>query len=121
MYLRRGASRGLDPHTGLAEAAQTGLPVEGLVTAVNKGGLEVTVGGVRAFCPVSQRSSCGPSPTPRSTSARSCSSASRASRRIRRGAGVVLSRRALLEEEQRSRAVETREKLRARRRALRAR
>ena len=38
----------------LVEAAQTGLPVEGVVKAVNKGGLEVEVHGVRAFCPVSQ-------------------------------------------------------------------
>jgi small subunit ribosomal protein S1 len=36
------------------EAATTGLPVEGLVKAVNKGGLEVEVHGVRAFCPMSQ-------------------------------------------------------------------
>ncbi|MBK9516502.1 MAG: S1 RNA-binding domain-containing protein [Anaeromyxobacter sp.] len=35
------------------EAAHTGLPVEGLVKAVNKGGLEVEVQGVRAFCPMS--------------------------------------------------------------------
>src|SRR6266511_938480 len=38
----------------LAEAARTGLPVDGVVKAVNKGGLEVEVHGVRAFCPVSQ-------------------------------------------------------------------
>ena len=36
------------------EAAQNGLPVEGLVKAANKGGLEVEVHGVRAFCPMSQ-------------------------------------------------------------------
>src|SRR4051812_13663875 len=55
VYLRRGPNRG-GGHgaAGVAEAASTGLPVEGLVTAVNKGGLEVTVGGVRAFCPLSQ-------------------------------------------------------------------
>jgi small subunit ribosomal protein S1 len=36
------------------QAATTGLPVEGLVKAVNKGGIEVEVQGVRAFCPMSQ-------------------------------------------------------------------
>ena len=38
----------------LAEARASGMPVEGLVLAVNKGGFEVAVGDVRAFCPVSQ-------------------------------------------------------------------
>jgi small subunit ribosomal protein S1 len=36
------------------QAATSGLPVEGLVKAVNKGGIEVEVQGVRAFCPMSQ-------------------------------------------------------------------
>lgn len=35
-------------------AVETGLPVEGLVKAVNKGGIEVDVNGVRSFCPMSQ-------------------------------------------------------------------
>src|SRR5713226_1714172 len=30
------------------------LPVEGKVTGRNKGGFDVTVGGLRAFCPLSQ-------------------------------------------------------------------
>src|SRR5207302_77686 len=38
----------------LAVAAQTGIPVEGKVAAVIKGGYEVTVGGLRGFCPFSQ-------------------------------------------------------------------
>jgi small subunit ribosomal protein S1 len=38
----------------LAQAHEGGLPVEGTVTGVNKGGLEVDVSGVRAFCPMSQ-------------------------------------------------------------------
>ena len=36
------------------DAARTGLPVEGVVTAANKGGIEVEVMGQRAFCPMSQ-------------------------------------------------------------------
>ena len=35
-------------------AAESGLPVEGKVAAVIKGGYEVTVAGLRAFCPFSQ-------------------------------------------------------------------
>ena len=52
--LRRGAGHGASGRTSLEEAAATGLPVEGIVTAVNKGGVEVDVAGTRAFCPLSQ-------------------------------------------------------------------
>ncbi len=39
----------------LMEAAHTQLPVEGLVTGLNKGGLEVALGGgARGFCPLGQ-------------------------------------------------------------------
>jgi small subunit ribosomal protein S1 len=38
----------------LEQAKQAGLGVEGKVTAVNKGGLEVELAGTRAFCPISQ-------------------------------------------------------------------
>jgi small subunit ribosomal protein S1 len=46
--------QGLQAREGLAVAARTGLPVEGKVAAVIKGGYEVTVAGLRAFCPFSQ-------------------------------------------------------------------
>jgi small subunit ribosomal protein S1 len=46
--------QGNQAREGLAVAARTGLPVEGRVAAVIKGGYEVTVGGLRAFCPFSQ-------------------------------------------------------------------
>jgi len=38
----------------LVEARQNGIPVEGLVSGHNKGGLEVDLGGIRGFCPTSQ-------------------------------------------------------------------
>jgi small subunit ribosomal protein S1 len=38
----------------LEQAKASGLGVDGKVTAVNKGGLEVELGGTRAFCPMSQ-------------------------------------------------------------------
>jgi small subunit ribosomal protein S1 len=38
----------------LQNAKSAGVPVEGKVTGVNKGGLEVDVAGHRAFCPLSQ-------------------------------------------------------------------
>ncbi len=40
--------------SSLVLARDSGTPVEGSVTGAVKGGLEVTVGGVRAFCPASQ-------------------------------------------------------------------
>lgn len=44
------------PHDarGLELALEAGASVDGKVTKVNKGGLEVEIAGVRAFCPVSQ-------------------------------------------------------------------
>jgi len=107
--IRRGAGSG-GGRSNLAEAAASGLPVEGVVTAVNKGGVEVDVGGVRAFCPISQLEL-----------RQVADAAEYVGRRLefritrheedRRGTNVVLSRRALLEEEAQERAVETRGKL----------
>src|SRR4029453_8567324 len=48
--LRKGAKA----RQGLAVGGQAGIPVEGKVAAVIKGGYEVTVGGLRGFCPLSQ-------------------------------------------------------------------
>jgi small subunit ribosomal protein S1 len=38
----------------LQRAYEADIPVEGLILKVNKGGLEVDIGGARAFCPLSQ-------------------------------------------------------------------
>src|SRR5690606_2255333 len=38
---------------GLETALEAGAPVEGTVTKANKGGLEVQIGKIRAFCPAS--------------------------------------------------------------------
>jgi len=46
--------RGAEGSAELEAAFAHGLPVEGTVTGVNKGGVEVSIGGVRAFCPISQ-------------------------------------------------------------------
>src|SRR5581483_11660487 len=87
-----------------------GLPVDGTVTAVNKGGVEVDLGGTRAFCPISQLEL-------RHVEDASAYVGRKLPFRVtrveedRRGLNVVLSRRALLEEEGRARAAETRAKL----------
>lgn len=54
VVLRRSIARGSDANEALKGAWEAGIPVEGLVTGLNKGGLEVTVAGMRAFCPISQ-------------------------------------------------------------------
>lgn len=48
---RFGKDAGIDQ---LRVAHEQGLPVEGKVVGVNKGGVSVEVGGARCFCPVSQ-------------------------------------------------------------------
>ncbi|MEM9291201.1 MAG: S1 RNA-binding domain-containing protein [Acidobacteriota bacterium] len=45
---------GGDGLEALIQAKRHGLPVEGVVSAVIKGGVEVSIGAVRAFCPISQ-------------------------------------------------------------------
>jgi small subunit ribosomal protein S1 len=54
---RRGESRRETPveiSAELRQALATGLPIEGSVTGFNKGGAEVKIGGLRCFCPTSQ-------------------------------------------------------------------
>ena len=109
--LRRGAGRGAGAgRSNLAEAAATGLPVEGVVTAVNKGGFEVDVAGTRAFCPLSQLE-LRPVSDPAEYVGRRFEFRITKHEEDRRGTNIVLSRRALLEEEAQVRAVETRVKL----------
>jgi small subunit ribosomal protein S1 len=112
VFLRTGASRGAgrEHGAGLAEAAASGLPVEGLVTGVNKGGVEVTVAGVRAFCPVSQLE-LRPVADPAAYVGQKLLFRITRFEDDRRGPNVVLSRRALLEDDMRERAAETRAKL----------
>ncbi len=53
--VRLGKSAGRANNLAAIEQARaSSLPVEGKVTGVNKGGIEVELGGARAFCPMSQ-------------------------------------------------------------------
>ncbi|HET9552403.1 MAG TPA: S1 RNA-binding domain-containing protein, partial [Anaeromyxobacteraceae bacterium] len=88
------------------EAAHTGLPVEGLVKAVNKGGIEVEVHGVRAFCPMSQIDVRFVGDATTLIGQKLQFKVQKADER-----DVVLSRRALLEAERAEKARATREKL----------
>src|SRR5205814_4962556 len=54
IVLKRVAGRGGHVPGELEQAFANGIPVEGLVTGENKGGFDVQLGSVRAFCPASQ-------------------------------------------------------------------
>jgi len=111
IVLRRGTGHGPVGKGGLEQAFQARIPVEGRVTAVGKGGVDVDIAGVRAFCPVSQLDV-------RFVEDPSVYVGQKLAFRItryeddRRGPNLVVSRRALLEEEGRARAAELRGKLR---------
>ena len=99
---RHGASAGM-----LEDARASGLPIEGRVTGVNPGGLEVELGaGVRAFCPVSQIA-LGFVEDPAKFIGQKL--AFRVTEL--RGKDIVVSRKALLAAEQAERAAETKKKL----------
>jgi small subunit ribosomal protein S1 len=106
-----GSGSGRRPHDGVAleEAYRGQLPVQGLVTGVTKGGVEVQIAGARGFCPASQidirfvedlQELVGQHLTFRITRYEG-------GRRV----NLVVSRRAILEEEQQVRAAETRARL----------
>jgi small subunit ribosomal protein S1 len=100
--------QGAQAREALAVAAQSGVPVEGKVAGVVKGGYEVTVGGLRAFCPFSQmdlrRADAEQEYVGRVLEFR-------VTRYAEGGRNLVLSRRALLEEQAATAAEETRKKL----------
>jgi small subunit ribosomal protein S1 len=108
VVVSKGHGRATRDHArdALVEAARTGLPVDGVVKAVNKGGLEVEVHGVRAFCPVSQIDL-------RFVGDPASFVGQKLQFRVQRADArdAVVSRRALLEEERAARAAATREKL----------
>ena len=100
--------QGAQARDALALAAQTGVPVDGRVAGVIKGGYEVTVGGLRGFCPFSQME------LRRVESEQEYVGrvlAFRVTKFAEGGRNIVLSRRALLEEQAAKAAEETRKKI----------
>ena len=87
----------------LEDAKDIGLPIEGKVTGQNKGGLEVDLNGTRAFCPVSQIE-LGYCEDPAIFVGETLQF--RVTEFAEEGRNVVLSRRALLEEERETAAAE---------------
>jgi small subunit ribosomal protein S1 len=110
VVLRRmmtGRKAGLDE---LEEAFRLGIPVEGTVAAVNKGGVDVTIAGVRAFCPISQLE-LRPVEDAAGHVGRKLTFKITKYEQDRRGINLVVSRRVLLEEEAKTRGAATRAKL----------
>jgi small subunit ribosomal protein S1 len=106
LSLRTKLGRGPQASAELQQAADLGIPVDGLVTEVIKGGVSVDVAGVRGFCPASQLDN-------RFNEDLTPFVGQKLTFRVTRyeGRNLVLSRRALLEEEQEKLAVETRKRL----------
>jgi small subunit ribosomal protein S1 len=100
--------QGAQAREALAAAAESGVPVEGRVAAVIKGGYEVTAGGLRAFCPFSQME-LRRVDAPEEYVGRVLEF--RITRYGERGRNIVLSRRVLLEEAAARAAEEVRKKI----------
>jgi len=106
--LSRKLLKGAHARVMLEAAVDSGLPVEGRVAGVIKGGYEVTVAGLRAFCPFSQID------TRRVASSDAFLGQVlefRVTRYGENGRNIVLSRRQLLEEQAAKEAEETRKRI----------
>ena len=88
-------------------AFQSGLPVEGKVEREVKGGYEVRIGRRRAFCPISQIDVRGADASAHQGHVYQF----RIIEYKEDGSNIVVSRRALLEDEQRANAAKVREKI----------
>ncbi len=112
VVLRRTIGRGPEAKAELQQAFELGIPVEGTVSGVNKGGLDVNVAGVRGFCPVSQLELRGvdAEAVPGYVGRKLTFKVTRYES-DRRGVNLVLSRRALLEAEAQARGAQTRAQL----------
>ena len=95
----------------LSQAAEARIPVEGRVTGVNKGGVDVEVSGVHAFCPISQLDLGYVADATEYVGRRLTFRVTRCERGRGRRPDVVLSRRELLAEEAAARAAEARARL----------
>jgi small subunit ribosomal protein S1 len=107
IILKRTLGRGGRVPGELEEAREHGLAIEGVVTGQNKGGFDVQVAGVRAFCPASQIDLRRADPAQYI--------GQRLSFRVTQisagGRNVVVARRPLLEEEAAAQAASTWERL----------
>jgi small subunit ribosomal protein S1 len=108
VVLTLGRRRGVVHAARLREAFENKVPVQGTVKASNKGGFDVQIGGIRTFCPLSQIERTYVE-DPQSYLGKSFTF--RVLRWENGGRNIVVTRRALLEEEAAEKAVETRKRL----------
>jgi small subunit ribosomal protein S1 len=107
LILSRKLARGAATDRQVEEAFRTGLPVEGRVERAIKSGYEVRVGRQRAFCPMSQIDTLRTEPAAHEGRVYQF----RIIEYKEGGRNIVVSRRALLEEEQRASAAEIRKSI----------
>jgi small subunit ribosomal protein S1 len=107
LTLSRRLARGAATDRQLENAFHTGLPVEGKVDKAVKGGYEVRIGHQRAFCPFSQIDLSRAEPATHEGQVY----AFRIIEYSEGGRNLVVSRRALLEEEQRANAADVRKSI----------
>ncbi|MBI5493597.1 MAG: S1 RNA-binding domain-containing protein [Deltaproteobacteria bacterium] len=105
--LRAARAGGAAARTALEEAHASGVPVDGHILEVNKGGYVVDVHGMRCFCPLGQMDIRRIEDPATMVGQRLAFRVSE----VRGGRDIVLSRRALIEAEQAQKAVETRKRL----------
>jgi small subunit ribosomal protein S1 len=108
LTLSRRLAHGAATARQLEDAFHTGLPVQGKVEGAVKGGYEVRIGGLRAFCPFSQID------TLRNTDPATHQGQVyefRITEYKDGGRNLVVSRRALLEEQQQASAAEVRQSI----------
>ena len=107
LILSRKLARGAATDRQIEEAFRSGLPVEGKVERAIKSGYEVRVGRQRAFCPTSQIDTLRTDPAAHEGRVYQF----RILEYKEGGRNIVVSRRALLEEEQRANAAEIRKSI----------
>lgn len=99
---------GVDALDILREAKENLIPVEGKVSGLTKGGFEIDLSGIRAFCPLSQIDLAFTEKPEEHLAARY---PFRILEIKEKGKNIIVSRRVLLEEEQVKRGKETLERL----------
>ncbi len=105
IHLTKGMKvQGADALDMLREAKENFIPVEGRVSAVVKGGFEVNLSGIRAFCPLSQIDVAFCEKPEQHVGARY---AFRIMEIKERGKNIIVSRRVLMEEEREKKSKET--------------
>jgi small subunit ribosomal protein S1 len=107
LTLSRRLARGAAADRQLEDAFQARLPVEGKVEKAVKGGYEVRIGTRRAFCPISQMDLPRAEPAPHEGRVYQF----RIVEYREDGRNLVVSRRALLEEQQRAHAAAVRQSI----------